>query len=94
MGREREAAEMLALKALGWIAARDDLLPAFLGATGASPDDVRRLATDGRFLGGVLDFLLSDEAWVLAFARDEGIAPDAALRARAALPGGDVPHWT
>jgi hypothetical protein len=31
---------------------------------------------------------------LLELAEARGLAPDAALRARAALPGGDAPDWT
>lgn len=87
-------AETLALRALAWIAASDELLQGFMGATGVSPDDLRRRAADPRFLAAVLDFLLMDEASVIAFARAESLPYDTLLRARAALPGGQDPHWT
>lgn len=55
---------------------------------------MRERAADPEFLGFVLDFLLMDDATLIAFAEDEGIAPDRPLRARAALPGGKLPNWT
>ncbi len=87
-------AEVLALQALGWLASQDDLLATFLGASGAAIDDLRDRATDPAFLGAVLDFVLMDDAWVLGFADHAQIAPLMVLRARAGLPGGDMPHWT
>lgn len=90
----REQAEHLAVAALGWIAGQPDLAGAFLGATGASADDLRARAGDPDFLGFVLDFLLADEPALLDFCKDEGLTPDRPMRARAALPGGDLPHWT
>lgn len=90
----RDAAETLALQALGWIAAQDELASAFLGSTGASADELKTRAADPEFLGFVLDFLLQDEAALLAFCEDNGNAPDRPWRARGALPGGDLPHWT
>lgn len=87
-------AEGLAISALGWIAAREDLLGALMAAAGLSPAELRRRAAEPEFLGFVLDFLLEDEASTVAFAAEAGVAPDAPLRARAALPGGGVPHWT
>jgi hypothetical protein len=87
-------AEVLAITALGWLAAQDDLLAGFLAASGATLDDLRARAADPAFLGAVLDFLLTDDAFVLGFAADAQIAPDMVLRARAGLPGGDLPHWT
>ena len=90
----RDAAEDVALKALVWISADEDLAGAFLGSTGAAAGDLRARAADPEFLGFVLDFLLSDEAALLAFCSAEGINPDRPMRARAGLPGGDLPHWT
>ena len=90
----REAAEMIGLEALGWIAAQPELAANLLDAAGASPGDLRSRAGDPEFLGFILDFLLADEAALLAFASATGISPDRPLRARVALPGGALPHWT
>lgn len=90
----RETAEMTGIQALGWIAAQPELAGRFLDAAGASPDELRSRAADPEFLGFVLDFLLSDEEALVAFAQDAGITPDRPLRARAALPGGELPNWT
>lgn len=90
----RDAAETLAVEALGWIAGRDELAGAFLAASGAAPEELRERAADPAFLGFVLDFLLGDEDALLDFCEAAGAPPDAPMRARAALPGGDLPHWT
>ncbi|MBD3765687.1 MAG: DUF3572 domain-containing protein [Rhodobacterales bacterium] len=90
----RDEAETLALQALAWMAGQEGLLAAFLAETGA---DVAALAAGAHrpeVLAGVLDFLLADDARVTGFARDAGLPPDRPLRARAALPGGALPHWT
>ena len=89
-----DAAETLAVQALVWIAERDELASSFLGASGASADELRIRAGDPEFLGFVLDFLLSDEDSLLNFCEDAAVKPDAPLRARAVLPGGDLPNWT
>ncbi len=91
---ERTAAETIALKALGWLAGNDELLPVFLGASGASVDALREQADDPAFLGAVLGFLTMDDAWVIAFCDAEGLAYTEPMAARAALPGGDMVHWT
>lgn len=89
-----EAAQVLAIQALGWIAADDEIFPLFLGATGASLPEVRSRAADADFLAAVLDFLMQDDRWVVAFC-DAGGHPYTALQAaRAALPGGTDQHWT
>lgn len=89
-----EAAETLGLEALGWLVANEDLLPVFLGATGASENDLREQAQNPEFLGSVLDFLMMDDAWVIAFCDVSSIAYDRPMRARAALPGGQQFNWT
>lgn len=94
MTLSQEAAETIALKGLTWLASHDELLPVFLGATGASGSDLRERARDADFLGSVLDFLLMDDAWVMAFCAAEGLDNAAPMQARAALPGGAQMHWT
>ena len=91
---ERNSAETLALTALAWLVANEDLLPVFLGATGASVGDLRAQTGDPVFLGSVLEFLTMDDAWVIAFCDAHAMPYDAPMRARAALPGGEMPHWT
>lgn len=91
---KQESAHVVALEALGWLAAEPERLDAFLGASGLSPAQLRDSADDPEVLGAVLDHLLGDEAQVRAFCADMGLAPAAPLAARAALPGGDAPHWT
>ena len=89
-----EQAEVIGLQALGWIAGQEDLAGRFLAAAGASADELRARAGDAEFLGFVLDFLLADEAALLAFCEEAGLKPDRPMRARAGLPGGALPHWT
>ena len=94
MTLSQDAAETIALKALTWLAGNDDLLPVFLGASGASAADLRDRAQDTEFLGFILEFLLMDDAWVMAFCAAEGLDNTAPMQARAALPGGAEIHWT
>jgi hypothetical protein len=90
----KDAAEALAIQALGWIAGSDDLMGTFMGATGASVDDVRAQASDPAFLGSVLDFLLMDDAWVTGFCDASGFDYQRPMIARQLLPGGELPNWT
>ena len=89
----RAEAESLALAALDWMAGQPELMAGFLAASGAEAEDLRGAAARPDFLGFVLDHLLADERALLAFAEERGISPDRPARARAALPGGDLPHW-
>lgn len=88
-----ETAETVGLQALGWLAASDELLPVFLGSTGAGLPDLRTRAAEPEFLGAVLDFVLMDDAWVAGFCEATGLAYDLPRLARAALPGGTVADW-
>lgn len=91
---KQESAETLALQALAWLAANEDLLATFMGSTGLSAEDLHSRATEPEFLGSVLDFLLMDDAWIIAFCESAGLRYDAPMLARAALPGGETLHWT
>jgi Protein of unknown function (DUF3572) len=81
----REAAEMLAIQALGFIAGEPERLEAFLAATGLTLDRLRESATEPDFLAGVLEHMLADESLLLAFAESAAIDPAAVARARNAL---------
>ena len=94
MAYSRDAAETLGLQALGWLAGNEDLLPVFLGATGASETDLRARAAEPEFLGAVLDFLMMDDAWVVAFCDSISIPYEKIVMARAGLPGGAEVSWT
>lgn len=89
-----DAAQTLALQALTWLVGNDEILPLFMGASGASGDDLRARAGEPEFLGAVLDFLMMDDAWIMAFCDDAGIGYDLPMQARQALPGGAQMHWT
>lgn len=90
----QEVAETLALRALGWVAGQDDLLARFLDQSGAGPSDLAANAADPRFLGAVLDFLLTEDALVTGFCDAFGLPYGDPMQARAILPGGQTPHWT
>lgn len=94
MARSRENAEVLALRVLGWLAANDTLFPVFQGASGVSDEDIRAGAGDPAFLGALLDFVLLDDAWVVACCDALGLGYDSLQQARQALPGGEQVHWT
>ncbi len=94
MSLSAESAETIALQALGWLAANEELMPVFLGATGASVDDLKAQAGDPAFLGSVLDFITMDDAWVVSFCDTIGLDYTQPMMARQALPGGAQMNWT
>lgn len=89
-----DQAETLALGALEWIVAQDDLLGVFLGSGGVAQTDLAARAGDPDVLAAVLDFLLMDDAWVIGFCDSRGCAYTDVAQARAALPGGMQVNWT
>jgi Protein of unknown function (DUF3572) len=89
-----ESAEITALQALGWLVSQPDLLGAFLNASGAGQGDLAGLARDPVFLAALVDFLLEDDARIMACADALGLPYPALRDARAGLPGGLDPHWT
>ncbi len=89
-----DAAQVLALQALGWIASDDEVFPQFLVATGLGAGDLRARAGEAEVQAAVLDFLLQDDRWVVAFCDAGGHPYTAPQAARAALPGGTETFWT
>ena|SRR5262245_51168385 len=86
----REAAEILAIQALGFLAEDPSRLARFLAMSGVGPQRIRAAASDPAFLAGVLDHVASDESLLIAFAEHAGITPAAVKQAHAALAG---PPW-
>lgn len=91
---KQETAETIALQGLAFLIGNDDLRDVFMGATGASVDDMRTRAGDPEFLISVLDFLMMDDAWVVRFCDAGGYEYTTPQIARQALPGGAQVHWT
>jgi len=94
MSTTRNTAETIALQALAWLVGNEDLLPVFMGATGATEADLRGAARDPVFLGSVLDFLLMDDAWVIGCCNAITLPYPQLMEARQSLPGGEAVHWT
>lgn len=82
-----EAAEHVAIQALGFIAGDPEQLGRFLAATGIGPAELRRAAAEPQFLSGVLDYLAGDEKLLLAFSEHADIDPVTVMFAREALSG-------
>jgi hypothetical protein len=80
-------AEIIALNALGFLAAEPDRLRRFMDLSGLGLDAIRTSAADPAFLGAVLDHLLADESLLLVFAADHDISPERILTLRRKLPG-------
>ena len=81
------AAETLALKALGHIAADEECFARFLRISGLQLDDLRRRAAEPELLAAVVDFMLSDEELCESFLTAEQLEAQELHSARRALPG-------
>jgi N6-adenosine-specific RNA methylase IME4 len=81
----QEAAELLAIQALGFLAEDTERLAGFAAATGLAVDTMREASRQPDFLAGVLEHLLADENLLIAFADNAGIDPSSIGRARQAL---------
>jgi hypothetical protein len=82
-----DAAETIAIEALGFLAADPGRLGRFLAETGYDPGAIRSAATSPDFLAGVLDHLLADESLLLVFASQSGTEPKRIAAARRTLAG-------
>lgn len=81
---------MLAVKALGFLAAEPERLGRFLALTGLGPAAIREAAGEPRFMAGILDHLLADEPLLLEFTAEAGVRPESVAEARAVLAPGDA----
>jgi len=88
----RESAEALAIRALGFVAADPELLPRFLAITGIEAQSIRQAAREPGFLAGVLQFILAHELTLMRFSEESGIPPQQVSAALRALPFGDDNH--
>ena len=81
----QEAAELLAVNALSFLAGEPEALGRFLALTGIGPAMLRAAAADPDFLIGVLDYFLGDERLLVAYAQHAGIPEREVAAARRTL---------
>jgi len=91
---KHEQAEVIGLQALAWLIGNDELGPVFLGASGATLEDMKNRAGDSDFLASVLDFILLDDTNIIGFCDENGLSYDMPMLALHSLPGQGVPNWT
>lgn len=86
-----DAAEEIAIKALGFLAAEPERLGRFLSVTGLGPQNLRGAARQPAFLAQILAYLGSDEALLMTFAEQAGLTPHSVSRASEKLAGTPAP---
>jgi len=85
-----ESAQALALTALAFLLEDPDRAARFCAVSGVAGTDLATQLADAAFLGGVLDFVLEDEALLAEVATAAGLPPETVLGARRRLPGGPI----
>ena len=85
-----EVAEIVAIRALSFLAGEPERLGQFLSESGIGPDTLRASAKDPGFLAGVLDFIVRDDATVRAFSDFSQLPAETITAAREVL--GDLRH--
>ena len=71
-----ESAEILALRALSFIASDPYRLSDFQAATGITIDDLKQRAADRNVLAAALSALMRDESALLMFAANAALSPE------------------
>jgi len=90
-----EDAQILALQVLTFLVEDGARIEGFLRMTGTDPSDLRALATSPDGLAAILDYLLGNEALLLAFTGEAQCPDDAPARAHRTLAGSrPTPDWT
>lgn len=84
-----KSAQALAIEAIAFILADDDLIPRFLDATGIDPANLRERLEDGGVLASAFSFLMSEEATARRFAETNGLSPEQMQLVLARLTGMD-----
>ena len=91
---DKEIAETRALEVLTWLLSEDDLIKVFMGATGASQNDLRSNTLSHEFLISIVDFVLMDDRWVISCGKFLNIDPSQIKLIRMSLDGGQEVNWT
>ena len=91
---DKEIAETRALEVLTWVLSEGDLIQVFMGATGASQNDLRSNTLSHEFLISILDFVLMDDRWVISCGKFLNIDPSQIKLIRMSLDGGQEVNWT
>lgn len=71
----------LAVDIFGWMAAEPELLGRFLALTGLTAQQLRGFTQEPGFAAAVIGFIAAHEPTLLAFCRDNDVAPEVVARA-------------
>jgi hypothetical protein len=77
------------LKLLVFLSQDEERMTRFLALSGIDPQDLRERHGDPVFQGFLLDYLFQDDQTTSAFCDDVQISPEALMRVRRKMPGGE-----
>jgi hypothetical protein len=77
-----EAAQLLAIEALSFLASDPERLERFMDLSGLSAENLRAAATTPGFFLAILDYVAGDESLLVAFAANAGHDPSTIAKAR------------
>jgi len=80
----KDEAESIAVSAFAFITCDEERMGRFLAVSGLRPDTIRAAAAEPGFFAGILDYVASDEALLLALAKELNTKPEHVMAA----------HWT
>lgn len=90
----RSEAELFAARMLGWLAEDNARISGFLAWSGESASSLRERLQDADFLRAVIEYVLHDEAQLVAACEALDYSPEYPQAAIMAMPGGEIWHWT
>jgi hypothetical protein len=80
-----DEAQSVALNAFTALSGHGGRLARFMNISGLTPETIRSAAGEPGFLGGILDYVASDEALLLELAGEMNVKPEYIMEARRAL---------
>lgn len=88
----KDEAELIAVAVLSHLAQEPERIGRFLAVTGLGPENLRAAARDKSFYPALLDYMLANEADLVAFATEMNLDPARIRMARDVLAPPAVPY--
>jgi len=85
----QDYAELIAVKAVQYLAQNPEALGGFLAYAGVGPADLKTAISSPEFLAGTLDYMMVDESVLMDFAQSMQLSPQDIVKARLCFPGAD-----
>lgn len=86
-GQDKAEAESIGAVAFSFLASEPEYFSRFASITGVDLADMAEISGTKDFLGGVLEYLMSDESLLLSFCENAGIQPETVHKSQLILAG-------